>query len=430
MWGVVDDLDAYQPILDDFRKTHPYVEVQFRRFRLEEYEGELLNALAEDRGPDLFLIHNTWVNKYLPKIAPMPKQVKSAVLVASGSQGKDAVYQTVTTPTISLRSLKNEFADVVAPNSIRNLNVSTAADKQVMEDRVVALPMSVDTLGLYYNKDLLNAAGIPTPPETWDQFQAQVKKLVKLDANDKIVQAGAGIGTGANVERAPDILSLVMMQNGTVMTDEAGYPTFTATPPELEGKRDNPPAFEALGFYTDFANPGKDVYTWNKDMPNSLVAFVQGTSAFFLGYSYELPLIKAQAPKLNLGISKVPQIAGSTEVNFANYWEWAVSKKSASQDLAWLLVNEMMGPTEVVKHLKIVNRPAARKSLLPDQLENESVGAFASQVLNAKTWYRGVDPKSADQALIDLIDSVQGFDPGEILNAIQTAQEKVAQTVR
>ena len=48
-----------------------------------------------------------------------------------------------------------------------------------MQARIMAIPMSVDTMGMYVNKDLLNTAGIATIPETWDTFQDAVKKLVK-----------------------------------------------------------------------------------------------------------------------------------------------------------------------------------------------------------------------------------------------------------
>src|SRR3989344_724251 len=430
VWGVVDDVDAYQDILTDFRKEHPNVDVRFRRFRLEEYEGELVNAFAEDRGPDLFMVHNTWVDKYLPKISPAPKTVKSAVQTVTGTIQKEVTYVVTETPTITLRQLKNDFADVVVGNSVRNVNVSTKPDERKIEERVVALPLSVDTLALYYNKDRLNAAGIPTPPEGWDQFQAQVRKLVKQDAQGKIIQAGAGIGTGVNVERAPDILSLLMMQNGAVMADESGFPTFTRTPAALEGEREQPPAYEAITFYTDFANPAKDVYTWNAEQPNSLDAFIQGTSAFFLGYNYQLPLIKARAPKLNLGITKAPQITGNPEVNFANYWQWTVSKKSASTDIAWLLVNFMASKDEAAKYLNKAHRPAARKALLEGKLEDEEVGVFAAQVLTSKSWFRGVDPKGADTAFVELIESSIGADQDTLNNVMKIAQEKVSQTIR
>jgi ABC-type glycerol-3-phosphate transport system substrate-binding protein len=390
--------------------------------------------MAEDTGPDLFLVHNTWVDKYLPKILPAPKSVKTAVQVSGGGAGPgstSAVYQVVVTPTISLRTLRNDFADVAARDSVRNVNVSTDPGKITLEERVLALPLSVDTLALYLNKDLLNAAGIPTPPDTWDQFQAQVKRLARQDDQGKIIRAGAGIGLGTNVERAPDIISLLMMQNQAQMAADNGYPMFARVPPDLSGQRNTPPGLEALRFYSEFANPAKDVYTWNADQPNSLDAFIRGTSAFFLGYSYHLPTIRARAPKINLGITGAPQIAGNAEANFANYWLWTVSKKTKSPDLAWQLVNFMAGKTEVAKYLAVTKRPAALKSLLEGQLENEDAGVFASQVLTARSWYRGKDPRATDTALAQMLDvAPSAADDNALLELLRIAEEKVAQTVR
>jgi len=429
VWGVVDDYDAYEQVFTKFRQSHPNAEIRYKRFRLEEYEEKLLNAFAEDRGPDVFLIHNTWVDKYMPKLLPAPKSVKTAVQVVTGTVKKEVTTQVVNTPTITIRALKNDFPDFVSKNSVRRVDVSTTPDKKVFEERVVALPMSVDTLALYYNKDLLNASGIPTPPETWGQFQAQVQKIVKQDDRGNIIRAGAGMGLGSNVDRSPDIASLLMMQNGAEMTNENGDTTFTRTPQALEGLREIPPGLQAIQFYADFANPAKAVYTWNRNEPNSLDAFVQGTSAFYLGYNYSLPLIRARAPKLNLGITNVPQIENSPEVNFANYWMWTVSKKSASTDLAWLFVNDMTGKDLVTSYLKAAKRPAARKALLTEQLEDEDIGVFSSQVLTAKTWYRGKDPKSADQALIELLDAAPGVEETQDLNELlRKASERIEQT--
>ncbi len=429
IWGVVDDIDVYQKILNDYHVLHPFVDLQFRRFRLEEYENELLNAMAEDRGPDVFLIHNTWVGKYMPKIQVMPLTTKVAVQVVQGTLKKELVYQLNTEQSVTIKQFKTDYPDVVAQDMIRTVNVSTVADKKDLQQRVVAIPLSVDTLALYANKDLLNAAGIATIPQNWDDFQAAVKKLVKFDENGEITQAGAAIGTGVNVERAPDILAALMMQNGTEMSGPDGTPTFGQIPAALSGQREQPPAYQALSFYTDFADPTKEVYTWNAKMPNSLDAFVQGKTAFFFGYSYHLPTIRALAPKLNLGISTLPQIQNNPVVNFANYWAWTVSKKSKNTDLAWNFINFMRTPDESKLFLDAAKRPAALRSQLGAQLEDEDVGVFASQVLTAKSWYRGNDPKAADDALVELIDTAIGLDPEKYPQAVNIAVDKISQTI-
>jgi len=433
IWGVVDDIDAYQEVFAAFKKSRPYADIRFKRLRLEEYEDEILNALAEDAGPDIFLIHNTWTDKYTAKILPAPRSVRVAVqTVSGGALGQKATYEVFQTPVVSVREMRNDFADVVSQDFVRQVDVTpTGAKDPVIEERVMAVPMSVDSMVLYYNKDILNATGIPTAPETWEEFQAQVERIVRVGADDKIVRAGAGMGLGSNVERAADILSLLMMQNRTQMTDDNGNPTFTRVPPALSGQRQNPPGYEALRFYQEFANPTARTYTWDASQPNSLDAFVQGTSAFFLGYSYHLPSIRARAPKLNLGLAKAPQITGNPEVNFANYWGWTVSKKTKSPDLAWALVQYLTEKDTVPTFLSKAVRPAARKALLQDQIEDEDLGVFASQVLTAKSWYRGKDPAGAERAFILLMDQAPfAEDENALRRLLRNAEEQVAQSRR
>lgn len=428
MWGVIDDVDVYAPVLDTYRKMHPNVQINYRRLRLEEYEQKMLEGMAEDRGPDIFLVHNDWITKYLSRITPMPKSTQVGYVVTTGTIKKEKSWEVHTEPTISLKDYKAQYADAVLADTIRNVDVAVNSNKPDRQDRIVALPMSIDTLGLYYNKDLLNAAGIPNPPETWQAFQDQVKKIVKFDSQNTLLQAAAGIGTSSkNVERATDLLSVLMMQNGARMTDDAGNIFFHVIPPELSGQREEPPSYSAVTFYTDFANPSKETYTWNAQQPNSLDAFVQGKTAFFFGYAYHLPTIKARAPKLNLGITKLPQIEGNPVKNFANYWAWTVSKKAKNPDVAWNLLNYMAQAEQNKKILDVMKRPAVRKAMLQDQLEDESIGVFASQVLTAVTWYRGKDPATMESALDEIINqTLQGI---PIQTSMRQAIEKISQTL-
>jgi multiple sugar transport system substrate-binding protein len=429
IWGVNDDESVYDPIFTDFHKLHPFVTINYRTFRMEEYEDQIVNALAEDRGPDIFLINNSWVTKYMPKITPMPSSTKIAEQQIVGTLQKQVQYSLATEPTVSLRQFKSDEPDVVANDWIRTVDVSTSPDKHDYQQRVIGIPLSVDTLGMYVNKDLLNAAGVPTLPETWDAFQQDVTKLVKQDQQGNILQAGAALGTGVNVERSPDIISALMMQNGAVMAGPDAQPTFPLIPPALSGVVDQPPAYQALSFYTDFANPSKQVYTWNDKQPDSLDAFIQGKVAFFLGYAYDLPVINARAPKLNLAIASLPQIQGNKEVNYANYWGWVVAKKSKTPDIDWNLLNFMRTPDESAKYLAAAKRPAALKSQLAGQLDDESIGPFASQVLTAQSWYKGNDPKAVDDAFVTMIDSALTGGPETIPDAVRTAADKISQTI-
>ena len=143
-----------------------------------------------------------------------------------------------------------------------------------------------------------------------------------------------------------------MTQNGTRMTSDSGYPTFHLIPPG--SNLPLPPGEQALQFYTDFAQSTKEVYTWNATLPESLDAFVRGQTAFFFGYAYHLPFIRARAPKLNLNIVSVPQVNTQLPVNFASFWVETVSKKTAHPNEAWDFILFAGNAKNVVNYLNKV----------------------------------------------------------------------------
>jgi multiple sugar transport system substrate-binding protein len=423
-WRVFDDQDAFDEIITAYRVIHPNVSITYRKLRVEEYEQELLNALAEDRGPDLFSIPNTWVKEYEAKILPMPKSTTLPYQVTTGTIKKETIVELRTTPTLSLRALKTDFMDQVAKDVVLSYE---AQAEQPAEDRIYGLPLYLDTLALFYNRDILNASGIPEPPQNWTEFQQDVKKIAKIDKQGNILQAGAALGTATNVERASDILSLLMMQNGTAMTDDAGNATFASMPPGAS--LPNPPGEDALGFYTDFASPYKEVYTWNDRMPGSLEAFSTGRAAFFLGYSYHIPQIRNLAPKLNFSIAKIPQIEGNQETNFANYWVETVSQKTKYPNEAWDFIQFAAKAENAGKYLAKTKKPTALRSLVASQVEDIDLSVFASQILTAKSWYHGLDETAMEKIFSDMIDqSVAGTQT--LKEAINLAQGRVNQTIR
>ncbi|MFH1173146.1 MAG: extracellular solute-binding protein [bacterium] len=395
-WRVWDDEDAFTDIINAYKVLHPNITIKYRKLRYEEYEKTLIDALAEDRGPDIFAVHNTWINKYQSKIQPLPAETTLAYQVEKGKLKKELITELRTTPSLSLRALKTNFVDAVYNDAV----LIDPADRQ---EKIYGLPLSVDTLALFYNRDPLNKAGIPEPAKYWDQFRDDVKKLTFQNKQGDIIQSGAGIGTGTNVSRSFDLLSILMMQNGTQMMDKKTA-TFNVVP--RGQKAEVIPGEAALVFYTDFASPAKTAYTWNDTLPNSLDAFIQGKSAMFFGYAYNLPTIKANAPKLNFDIAKLPQIEGNPEMNYANYWLETVSNKSQNIDVAWDFIQFATKAEQVASHLAKAKKPTALRSLINSQLEDLELGTFASQVLTAKSWYQGQDAAAAEKIFTDMIDAV------------------------
>lgn len=416
-WRVFDGPDDFDQIIKAYQELHPFVTINYRKLRYAEYENELINALAEDRGPDIFSIHNTWVKKYQNKITPLPPQTTMAYPVLKGSIKKEVVNELQTSNSLTPKDIRDKFVDVVYNDVI-------------LEDgQIYGLPLSVDTLAMFYNRDLFNGAGIIEAPVYWNQdFQQNVKKLTKQNTAKELVQSGVALGGGANINRASDILSILMIQNGAVMM-ENGRVQFNTVPNKPGFKENNyNPGLEALRFYTDFSNPGKEVYSWNEQMPNSLQMFTGGNLAIYFGYSYDLPTIKADAPKLNFSVAKLPQIEGNPQMNFANYWVETVSKKSKYANEAWDFVQFMAREDQVISYLEKTKHPTALKALIPKQREDDEIGVFADQVLTAKSWYRGLNPDIAEKAIIDMI-SLAAANYDRLINVINEGAARVQQSI-
>ncbi len=425
-WRVFDEKDDFDEILEEYRASFPHIEIRYRKLRFEEYEQELLDALAEDRGPDVFSIHNTWMRGYKNKLLPMPSSVIMPFQKIIGTLQKEIVTELTTIPSINLRTLKDRYVDVVYDDVVMT-DVVKKDNRETAQNNIYGLPLSVDSLALFYNRDLLNNAGIANPATTWQEFQDHVKKMSRVDRQNNILLSGAALGTSENIPRSTDILSLVMMQNGTQMTNDDGYATFHLIPENLR-EREVAPGVEALLFYTDFANPTKVVYTWNKDQKNALDAFIEGNVAYFFGYSYNIETVKARAPKLNFDIASIPQIPENPVMNYANYWVETVSKKTRYPDEAWHFVQFLAKPENVEKYLKRSGKPTGHKALIDKQKDDLVVGVFANQVLTAKSWYKGVDAAAAETILRMMIDQVL-LGNREINDIINTAASQINQTI-
>lgn len=427
-WRVFDDPDNLKDIIAAYRTTHPYVTIEVKKIRYEEYEQLLLDALAEDRGPDMFSIPNTWIGRYQSKLLPLPPSTTVTTQTIEGAIKKDIVSARTTTPAITTTAVRNQFVDAVASDVIRT---GPAADGRSVAERIYGLPLALDTLALFSNRDILNAAGIPVIPQTWTDFLKAVSRITKFDDKGNILIAGAALGTSKNIPRAVDILAALMMQNGAVIVGANGHPAFHLPAP---GSTDRSflPGIEALRFYTDFASPTKEAYTWNADMPDALEAFSGGKVGFFFGYSYQLPIIRAQAPQLRLDITPLPQAdAEHNTVNLANYWVEGVSKKTKHPNEAWDFIQFATKAEHVTPYLQATNKPTALRSLVATQTADPALAPFAGSLLTAKTWYPGSDPITAEQALSDLItETLVAVDPKATTAALQKAISRLDLTLR
>lgn len=392
-WGVFDDADAVSPLIAAYRRMHPNVSIEYRKFQYEEYEDALLNAFAEDRGPDIFMIHNTWVDKYMTKIQPMPQTLKVGFLVQKGTIKKVIVSEIHNLLSYTPRDMREQFVPTVADDVMRT---------EKGQEKIYGIPFSVDTLALFYNSDLFNSASVGDPPKDWIvEFPDAVKKLTIINDAREMLQSGAAFGAAKNVERASDILAALMMQRGVQLSRD-GQVTFNQMPVSITNQTILP-AVDALRYYTDFAAPQYEQRSWDESYPNSFEAFSQGKTAIFFGYSYHAAQLRSRFPQLKFRVAPLPQNNPTRPVTSANYWINSVSKKTAVSDYAWDFLKYSSQKEQESTYLKGTQKPTSLRALIQTQKQDEQMSPFVSQVLFAKNWYHGKNPQVMEKAFQDLI---------------------------
>ena len=290
VWGIDDEL-VWDYAVRRYQRAHPGAHIKYTEFKPEMYEEELINALAAGRGPDIFMINNRWTVKHADKIAPMPAGKMSAA------------------------DFSGLFPQVVEHDFLAGSST------------VYGLPLSVDTLALFYNRDIFDRKSVALPPKTWEEFLAVVPKLRTIDKSGSLTLAAAAIGgSSKNIGNAPDILELLMLQTGALSAED--YPSETVR--GEEGRN-------ALEFYTRFASATSSAYTWNDSFPTAFEAFAKGKVAMVFGYAGDISEVKDQNPFLNFAVAPTPQADLEKTVNGADYWGLTVSPKTANLNMVIVL---------------------------------------------------------------------------------------------
>lgn len=319
----------------------------------ETIETEFTEALAQGVGPDLIILtqDKLWKNKSKFTLIPYT--------------------------SISEREFKTAFVE--------------EGELFLGEAGIYALPLSIDPLVLYYNRDLLSTAGQAQHIQYWDEIYAAATNLSKRDAAGNLVLSVMALGEARNIPHAKDILSLLLLQAGTPITGLINK--------ELRSQISNnfgiliSPGETALDFYTQFSNPTRNYFSWNRSLIDAQTHFTSGDSAYYLGFASELRVLRNKNPILNFGIATVPQsrVSGKA-VTFGRLRAVAVSRGSRNPDAALVLATKLVSKEVAFSLSEILSLPPVRRDLLSLRPTDAILPVFYDAALQSKGW---LDPDAA-----------------------------------
>jgi ABC-type glycerol-3-phosphate transport system substrate-binding protein len=397
-WGLWDNSDDWEEIIRKFEnKTYDFngqkvnVAINYTKKDFNSYQEDLKKAQEKNSSPDIFMINNNWLEKYADMLEPLDDNVAYA-----------KEYDLIVYADLLSLFYKETLMDVF------------------YENHLYGLPLSSDSLALFYNKDLFEKAKISEPPKSWIDFKDNVKRLTELNNKDEIIQSGVAFGAGKNVSRSSDVLSLLIMQGGGKVIDDDGLADIgkEIEVNTLNGTEKRTPGKRAIEFYAEFSNPKKEIYSWNSDQENSTIAFANNKTAMMIGYNYNIKNLLAINPDLNYGISPMPQLENSTPVNFSNVTIPVVSKSgnckiepselSSEIDCAkisWSFLSFANEKENSKLYLDLTEKIAARKDLIEEQVKaGGKRSVYASQVESSQSYNKFDD--EIDNILINMLDKI------------------------
>ncbi len=364
-YGLFDSEDIYLEMIQEFQKANPLISIRYKKFTdPEAYLDLIINELAEGKGPDIFLMQNTWFPRHYKKLMPAPDTL-------------------------------------VNPERFKELFVEIAAEDLIIPDdegveKIWGLPLYVDTLALYYNEDYFEEVKPSTgrPADTWEGIRSDVQLLNRQDNSfSRFRRSGIAMGRGDNISRAFDIIMLLMLQS------KADFYSSDLTSVMFDTAKE---VVDAFDLYSSFALPSQRNYSWNAYLADSESAekeirtFASGKTSMILGYSYayedivrEIALLERSGEDAidinDIGIQEVPQIfdpnlTNYTKETYGTYFVPVVSRTSQYSEEAWSFLASMVSEENLRSYYKATKRPSALRSLIPEQENMPIYGVFASQV--------------------------------------------------
>lgn len=353
------------------------------------YEEELTEALASGTGPDIFLLRQDYVIRNKGKVIPVPFTF------------------------LSEEKFKDTFVE--------------AGNPYLSTEGVIGIPLFADPMILYWNRDLLAAAGFAKAPQYWEEMAEFSQKVTKRDDAGGIVRSAIALGEYANIDHAKDIIALLIQQAGGSITsfDSTGrlVPSLTL---RLAGQPSQS-AESALRFYTEFADPSKTHFSWNRSLPSSRAEFAAGDLALYLGYSSEATQLARMNPNLNYAGAAIPQSkVASRATNAARVYALAVSRTTRNPQGA-MTIAALIADAPIARALSVATGiPSARRDVIAEQSEGENV-LFEGQALIARSWV-DPDPQKTDAVFRGMIEGVT-TGASRLQEAVGRANQELAQTI-
>jgi ABC-type glycerol-3-phosphate transport system substrate-binding protein len=367
VWGTFEQ-SVFDRLIGEIKTTDKaFSVVSYKKIDERSFEGELLNAIAEGNSPDLVLVPHTMLASYRSKFTAIPLT------------------------TYPERTFKDTYVD--------------GANIFMMSDGIYGIPLAVDPLVLYWNRNLFANAGLANPPKTWESLVSEATPAL-TEANAKYVLSKSAIGLGEfiNITHAKEILSMLFLQSGTTIVEENQNRYRITLNMSVEGG--SPPGQAALLFFTQFASPGSPAYTWNRSRPFDRMAFTGGSLAMYIGFASERKALEDANPNLSFDMAPVPQSQGATaQRNYGTFYAFGIPKASKNATGAYKVALRLTTPETSSALVSALDLTPVHRSLYTGASSDQYSGILRQSGLIARGWL-DPDPERSESIFKKMVEDI------------------------
>lgn len=371
VWGVIPEEQFNLFYKASTVSKNKYITVKYVQKSPADFDTDFVQALADGVGPDVVLLREDSLYKNRNRLFVIPYT------------------------NYSQRTFKDTF--------VQGTEIFLTADG------VVALPLFVDPLVLYWNRDIFSNALVATPPKYWDELYTLSSKMTVKDNSANVSQSTISFGEWDNVANAKEILSLLLLQAGTpIVKYDASQKKYTSALDSQLGYTVSP-GNSTLNFFTQFSNPTSAYYSWNRPLPSSSNFFLSGQSALYIGKASELFSIQQKNPNLNFDVTYIPQIRATAstqnKLDFAHIYTAAIVRQSKSIPGDFTFITSLTEPSALSALEALTSLPSARRDMLSVAPSDPYRVVFYNSALIARSFI-DPDPLQTTAIFRDMINSI------------------------
>lgn len=366
VWGTLPQTEMIAEIEKIAGTNDAFANVKYMEVSEDSFNSMLSEAIASGTGPDMVIISQEQLLALQSKL------------------------QLISFATIPQRT----YVDTYLP----------LFDLFLTSTGTYGIPYVLDPLVMYYNRSMLTSLGVATPPESWEGIAGLAPSVSVRDNAGTVSRSTIALGDYANIANARAILSLLFLQSGTSITEVTQNGVRSTLVTDMTATQT--PVESAVRFYTQFADPAKTVYSWNRSLPNSRDAFIAGDVAFYLGFSSEVNVLKEANPNLLFDMTSVPQPATrSANITYGKGYVFALPKQSVNPTGA-ITVASILGEQGAMADIaNALTLAPSRKSALSAPVEDLYAPVYYSSALVARGWL-SPSPVTVDGIFAGMINNI------------------------